>query len=150
MDRITRAVCSSKYSLHDLSRCQGEGVENIARFNMPLELGMAMAQRLMSKELGWAHDWLLLVPRGHSYLRFLSDVAGFDPKTHDGTVADMVPKVMSWLATRPDAVKTPTPREVLAAFPRFQAGKRRLAEEWGGDTPWADIVIAALETVPDI
>jgi hypothetical protein len=35
--RILRTLSNSKYSIHDLSRFTGEGVENIARFNMPLE-----------------------------------------------------------------------------------------------------------------
>lgn len=42
MKRIESAVLSSKYSIHDLSRCKGEGDENLARFNMPLERGIAM------------------------------------------------------------------------------------------------------------
>lgn len=37
MDRIANAVFSSRYSIHDLSRCRGEGDELLARFNMPLE-----------------------------------------------------------------------------------------------------------------
>ena len=82
--RITRAVFSSRYSIHDLSRCTGEGDENFARFNMPLELGMAMARRFMDKTD--EHDWLVLVPQGHAYLRFMSDLAAYDPATHDGSV----------------------------------------------------------------
>ena len=40
--RIAIGLLESKYSIHDLSRFQGEGAENLARFNMPLELGMAL------------------------------------------------------------------------------------------------------------
>jgi hypothetical protein len=50
---------------------------------MPLELGIAMARRFMdpSRE----HDWLALVPRGHSYLMFISDLAAYDPgRRHSG------------------------------------------------------------------
>src|SRR5579864_1663311 len=43
MTRILAALFSSQYSLHDLSRCRGEGSDSFARFNMPLELGMAIA-----------------------------------------------------------------------------------------------------------
>ena len=39
MERIAKAIFSSKYSFHDLSRCKGEGSEQLARFNMPLEPG---------------------------------------------------------------------------------------------------------------
>src|SRR5688572_17238718 len=48
MERIVRAIFSSYYSIHDLSRCRGEGDERLARFNMPLELGIAMAHRFQT------------------------------------------------------------------------------------------------------
>jgi len=105
MERIVRAIFSSKYSIHDLSRCQGEGSEQLARFNMPLELGIAMARRYMPTRESFTHDWLLLVPEGHQYLKFVSDLAGFDPLRYTGTAESAVPKVMLWLATRPDAAR---------------------------------------------
>ncbi len=148
MARITRAMFSSKYSIHDLSRCKGEGSEQLARFNMPLELGIAIARRYTEIDEAQKHDWLLLVPQGHQYGKFISDLAGFDPKTHDGTVKVMVPRVMSWLRTRPDAVDTPDPPEVLAALPNFAQAKAALAQTWNDDIPWADILLAAKEHVP--
>jgi hypothetical protein len=149
MDRIINAIMSSKYSIHDLSRCRGEGEERFARFNMPLELGVAMARRFISTPAGHEHDWLILVPEGHQYIRFLSDLAGYDPRRHNGTVESIVPTVVSWLLTRPDAVVARTPRTVLGALPAFNAEKARLMEEWGPEIPWADIVLAALKTVPN-
>jgi len=149
MDRIINAIMSSKYSIHDLSRCRGEGEERFARFNMPLELGVAMARRFISTPAGHEHDWLILVPEGHQYIRFLSDLAGYDPRRHNGTVESIVPAVVSWLLTRPDAVVARTPRTVLGALPAFNAEKARLMEEWGPEIPWADIVLAALKTVPN-
>ena len=145
MERITQAIFSSKYSIHDLSRCRGEGSELLARFNMPLELGIAMARRFMTTAKSKRHDWLLLVPEGHVYLKVVSDLAGFDPMRYDGGTESVIPKVISWLATRPDAVQTPTPKAVLAELTRFQAEKERLHKEWQGDVPWADLVLAALE-----
>lgn len=61
MTRITRALFGCRYSIHDLSRCKGDGNENLARFNMPPELGMAMALRNLDGE---KHDCLALVPGG--------------------------------------------------------------------------------------
>jgi hypothetical protein len=145
MQRIVDAIFSSKYSIHDLSRCRGEGSEMLARFNMPLELGIAMARRYMRARQSHRHDWLLLVPEGHGYLKFASDLAGFDPNRYDGQPESAVPKVMSWLATRPEAVQTPTSRAVLAELPRFQEEKSRLRKEWGESIPWADLLLAATE-----
>jgi len=150
MERIARAVFSSKYSIHDLSRCKGEGDENLARFNMPLELGIAMGRRLSKQRKSDRHDWLLLVREGHQYAKFVSDLSGYDPKRHNGTVEALVPMVMAWLATRPDAIAVPTPRRVLAALPRFREKKAKLIAEWGKDVPWADLVLAARKVVPTL
>jgi len=155
MDRITQAIFASKYSIHDLCRCKGEGDANLARFNMPLELGASMAQRY-DPNGATHHDWLLLVPRGSEYVRFISDLAGFDPKQHDGRLETLLPAVMSWLATRPDAVLVPTPREVLAAIPDFRVARKELDSAWGGDAPWNDVLLACADValahklIPDI
>src|SRR4051812_38488290 len=63
VERILGALAECRYSIHDLSRYQGEGDLNLARFNMPLELGMAMQLRGL-RPAGDAHDWLVLVPEG--------------------------------------------------------------------------------------
>lgn len=150
MERIAQAVFSSKYSIHDLSRCKGEGDENLARFNMPLELGIAMGLRLAAKREHDRHDWLLLVREGHQYAKFVSDLAGYDPKKHDGRAETLVPMVMVWLATRPEAIVVPTPRRVLAALPQFQKEKAKLIAEWGNEVPWADLILAARKVVPPV
>jgi hypothetical protein len=142
--RILRAVGASKYSIHDLSRCKGEGDANMARFNMPLELGIAMAYRHLSRRGTGRHDWLVLVPLGHQYQTFMSDMAGFDPHAHDGSVSGIVTTVMSWLATRPDTITTPNPRQVLSVLPEFDAAMRALRDTWGPIPPWADIVLAGM------
>jgi hypothetical protein len=155
MSRIVKAMEGSKYSIHDLSRCQGEGDSNLARFNMPLELGMAMTQSSQARKSA-THDWLVLVPNGHPYKKYISDLAGYDPTEYDGTYATVIPAVMSWLATRPDAVETPTPQSVLGAMPAFRAARESLCADWCGQEPWADVLVkgmsiaAAASLIPSI
>jgi hypothetical protein len=144
MERIVHALRASKYSIHDLSRCQGEGGANLARFNMPLELGIAMAEGVGRRGSKHRHDWLLLVPHDHPYRQFISDLAGYDPTEHDGTPGGIVPAVMSWLATRPDAVQCPTPREVLESLADFYTAAKALGDRWHGQAPWADLVLEAI------
>lgn len=150
MERITEAIFSSNYSIHDLSRCHGEGDQHLARFNMPLELGIAMARRYGHKSKKPRHDWLVLVPDGHMYLKFVSDLAGYDPVKYDGTEKAIVAKVMTWLATRPDAVRTPNTMQVLEALPAFHDEKKQLKDKWGTDPPWSDVVLAARAKVPNL
>jgi hypothetical protein len=56
---------------------------------------------------------------------------------------------MAWLATREDVVYAPTPNEVLAALPAFEQRRQQLTAEWRGEAPWADLIIAARECVPE-
>jgi hypothetical protein len=150
MERIIRAIFSSKYSIHDLSRCKGEGDEGLARFNIPLELGIAMARRYQMRSKRDRHDWLLLVPDGHVYAKVVSDLSGYDPLKYDGSVAAIVQRVVLWLATRPETVFAPTPKDVLAALPAFQAALQQLKEHWGSEPPWTHIVEAAGKAVPKL
>lgn len=145
IDRIASALRGSKYSIHDLSRCRGEGDVNLARFNMPLELGIAMGERLAQNGDGGAHDWLVLVPEGHEYQRFVSDLSGFDPSTHSGTPESIITEVMAWLATRPDAVQCPTPANVETALPRFRQRLEGLRASWNGRAPWPDTLHEIIE-----
>src|SRR5450432_1007128 len=71
VDRISRALFSSRYSIHDLTRCTGEGPENLARLNMPLELGMAMASRILASG-DTAHEWLVMIAAGTTHEKFIS------------------------------------------------------------------------------
>ncbi len=75
IDRIAKGLRESKYSIHDLSRFQSEGPDNLPRFNMPLELGMALSLRYLGKSSGTPHNWVALVPSGFVHQEFISDLA---------------------------------------------------------------------------
>jgi hypothetical protein len=145
MQRIADAMYASKYSIHDLSRCKGEGNENLARFNMPLELGISLAMKFSATRDGAPHDWLLLVPRGHAYKNFVSDLAGYDPEEYASSASsvkdDVVAAVMSWLTTRPDAVGVEvSPDDVFPLLPIFEAERANLDHQWRNRTPWPQLV----------
>ena len=150
MDRIVRSLFESRYSIHDLSRNKGEGEEGFARFNMALELGMAVSRRYMTRDSEQQHDWLLLVPTGHHYHRFLSDLSGFDPARYDGTVETLVSNVMSWLVRRPSSLSSSYPRQVLGALPRFRRRRQRLGLRWAGEVPWEYVVELAEEVAAEL
>jgi hypothetical protein len=148
MDRIVRTLFESQYSIHDLSRSRGEGEEGFARFNMPLELGIAMARRYMTRDAKQPHDWLVLIPAGHHHHRFISDLSGFDPAHHDGTDETLVPRVMFWLTSRLNAIPSPDPWQVLEALPKFRFRRKELGIRWAGEVPWRRVLDAAEEMAP--
>lgn len=143
IERIFEGLAGAKYSLHDLCRCHGEGADSLARFNMPLELGIAMALNLQSA--GEGHDWAVLVPEGHSHGRFISDLAGHDLLRYDGRPESAIPRVMRWLTSRPDArPNAATPEDVIAALPGFQDRRRKLNDAWHGELPWGRLLEGAI------
>lgn len=148
--RILRMISQCKYSIHDLSRSTGEGDDNLARFNMPLELGMSAAfrfEREASKRE--PHLWLALVPEGFAYQRFISDLAGFDPARHDSSVKSVIREVSAWLKTL-DEVLPPVPSalKIFENFPAFREQLANLRTEALNKDTWSDVLSAASQTVP--
>jgi len=147
--RILQTLADSKYSIHDLSRFSGEGEDNIARFNMPLELGMAAALRFERVGTGRPHNWLVLVPEGHVYQRFISDLAGFDPGKHTQSPASVIREVSAWLRLQADVIDpAPSALQIHAAFGDFrnQVGNLRTAAL--DKESWPDVLLATHHTVP--
>jgi hypothetical protein len=79
LDRIFRLICQCGSSVHDLSCMSGR--RGLPRFNMPFELGLAVAMSLSDT----GHRWFLFEARPYRLQRTLSDVNGFDPYIHGGT-----------------------------------------------------------------
>src|SRR5215469_11963204 len=42
LEMLVDIISNSRFSVHDFSRYKGEGEKNFARFNMPIEMGMAL------------------------------------------------------------------------------------------------------------
>jgi hypothetical protein len=51
LEMLVTTIKSCHYSAHDLSRCHGESAENLARMNMPIEMGMAMFHALSTAHI---------------------------------------------------------------------------------------------------
>ncbi len=147
--RILASIAASKYSIHDLSRSTGEGEANLARFNMPLELGMAAAFRFERENSDRPHRWLAIVPEGYAYQRFVSDLAGFDPARHDWSVPSIIREVSAWLRTLDDVLDpAPSALRILQNFPAFRDELASLQTEALEKETWADVLLAASKNVP--
>lgn len=84
LKKILDLIRSCQYSIHDLSRVQLDPVvPRTPRFNMPFELGLAVALAAIDPA---PHEWFVFesVPRRVS--KSLSDLGGTDANIHHGTV----------------------------------------------------------------
>src|SRR5712691_1123699 len=76
LDRIIQLIRQCRYSFHDLSRVEIDPTPPATpRFNMPFELGLAVA---LEKTRQVRHEWLVFETRSHRVWKSLSDLAGTD------------------------------------------------------------------------
>jgi hypothetical protein len=88
--RLFEIVRECPFSIHDLSRVQVSraGEFRVPRFNMPFELGLAVAVSLADAAAGRApHQWRTLEAKRFRLAASLSDISGYDGFVHHGTVA---------------------------------------------------------------
>jgi hypothetical protein len=83
LDRIFQLISSCPYSIHDLSRVQLDRASpRTPRFNMPFELGLAVAH----EKSGTQHVWFVFETVERRVLKSLSDLNGSDVYIHRGAV----------------------------------------------------------------
>src|ERR1035437_2983490 len=106
IEMLVGAITNCQYSAHDFSRCTGEGTANLARFNMPVEMGMALFHALQNQRRD--HRCAFFVAAQHDYRRFASDLAGLDPFQYDTDIT-VVAQMYEWLRDTVGAAFIPKP-----------------------------------------
>lgn len=82
LERIIHLLRRCRYSFHDLSRVELDPTPPATpRFNMPFELGLAVA---LEKTQRGQHEWSVFETRPHRVWKSLSDLAGTDEYVHGG------------------------------------------------------------------
>ena len=97
LDRIVELIRSSKYGIHDLSRCKSNAVGEYARLNMPFELGLDHACARFGGDPLNSKSLLILEENRYDYQKGLSDISGWDIQAHEGDYIKAVRIVSTWL-----------------------------------------------------
>jgi hypothetical protein len=83
LERILKLIQECAYSIHDLSRVQLDAkAPRVPRFNMPFELGLAVAHNVRNRQ----ETWYICETVPHRVGKSLSDLNGTDVRIHGGTV----------------------------------------------------------------
>ena len=145
LDKIKGLIEASKYSIHDLSRCQARKVGEIFRLNMPFELGIDWGCR---QYFGHGRDtkrFLILEEKPYRIKAALSDISGCDIETHDGRYDKAMTKVRNWLRQE-TGVAAEGPAKLNTDYATFQGwdyGRKLVAgysEEDIGGTPTFELL----------
>ena len=152
LDKIKELIKSSRYSIHDLSRCQSREVGERFRLNMPLELGIDYGCKEYCGDGREAKKILILEEKRYRYQETISDISGCDIEAHAGDYQNAVRKVRNWLVHEAHANRIGT-RRILNAYADFQEWyyERQLAagfdEEDIKDYPTAELLSAMEEWI---
>jgi hypothetical protein len=143
LDRIFTLIQSCRYSVHDISRIQIDpGPPRAPRFNMPFELGMAVAWARLNPAL---HSWVGCDEVLHRPARSISDLAGTDFHFHHGRVSGVLAALCNAFVSRTERPTVPRMqivyRRLRRAIPdlRLNAGANSLFEA----RVFTDLVVAA-------
>ena len=117
--RIMEIIEECKYSIHDLSRTEVDGVSGLPRFNMPLELGIDLGCRRFGRSHQREKICLVLDIEQHRYQQFISDISGQDIYAHGGSEQRLIEIIRNWLRQELDPRTTIIPGGLMI-FHRYQ------------------------------
>lgn len=116
--KIVRLIKESRFSIHDISRIELDA--GLPRFNMPIELGIAIGARHFGERGIGDHQMLVLDSERYRYQRVASDLAGIDIHAHADRIEGVIAGVRDFLATHDDR-SLPGTAAVQSALSDFEA-----------------------------
>lgn len=140
LDRIINLIEESDFSIHDLSRI--ETTSGIPRFNMPLELGLALYRSHITRG---RHRIFVFEKEPYRVQQSTSDVSGIDAQIHNGKPKGVMAGLRN-LFCQTDETTVPemleSYRAVKLKLPelRRNAGRKSLFEA----SVFQDLIVAAL------
>lgn len=139
LDRIFDLIKGCRYSFHDLSRVELD-VRRPAtpRFNMPFELGLAVA---WDKLNAGQHVWFVLEAKSRRVHKSLSDLGGTDAYIHGGKPQGVFRELGNALVR---TEHQPTVRQMTAIYKRLVKVLPEIRRRAGAQSPFEARVFADL------
>jgi hypothetical protein len=141
LETIINLIEHSDVSVHDLSRI--EASRGVPRFNMPVELGLALYRSHVVKG---KHGVFIFESMRYRAQRSTSDVNGIDPQIHGGTPKGLMAGLRNIFRQAGDVTTVP---EMLASYRAVKRYLPELRRNAGGRSlfeagVFRDITVAAL------
>lgn len=142
LERILQLIEECAYSIHDLSRVQLDPrAPRVPRFNMPFELGLAVAQ-----DAGHRRDtWYVCETIPHRISKSLSDLDGTDVRIHRGTVRGIFGALCDIFVRK---TRQPSVQEMYQIYLVLRRNLPKIVRQAGATDPYGarvfqDLVLAA-------
>jgi hypothetical protein len=142
LDRIFEILSECSYSIHDLSRVQLDRTRPVtSRFNMPFELGLAVAH----ERSGQNHVWFVFEQVQRRILKSLSDLNGTDVYIHEGRIDGVFRELCNALSR---VERQPTLRRMRMIYREIREAVPAVLRRTGSKTlfearPFRDLCVIA-------
>lgn len=127
LDKLVALIRESPSSIHDLSRI-ALGKNDLPRFNMPFELGLAMGAKRFGTPNRRRDRIKIMVEQPYRLPAYLSDLGGNDPTAHHGEAAAVIRIVRNHLHRAPRGGILAGPTKLTRDFARFRSELPAIAE----------------------
>ena len=121
INKIMNIIDQCKYSIHDISKADLDVNTGLARFNMPLELGLYLgAQRYsVAPHYNKEKKTLVLDSEQYRYRNFISDLSGQDIVGHNNSFEPIITGVRNFLLTNSKRKTIPSGNFIISRFNEF-------------------------------
>ena len=133
IEKLYRIIEQCRFGIHDISRTELDGQNNLPRFNMPLELGLFLGAKRFGDETQRKKRAIVMDIEPYRFGKFISDLAGMDITPHGGNIRKMVECTRSWLMTVSRARGIPPTNQLLESHDGFMDGLPEIAQRAGLD-----------------
>lgn len=100
LEKLCKIIGECQFAVHDLSRTQLDSINRLPRFNMPLELGIFLGARRFGGKPHSNKSCIILDTESFRFQKFISDIAGQDPRAHSNDPQKAASAVRNWLLTQ--------------------------------------------------
>lgn len=97
IDGIQKLISQAKYSVHDLSRMESTKKNELARFNMPFELGIDIGCKRFGNSQMNEKCLLIFDKIKYRYQKAISDLSGNDIEIHNNNPEVALRKLRNWI-----------------------------------------------------
>ncbi|RLA58378.1 MAG: hypothetical protein DRR04_11085 [Gammaproteobacteria bacterium] len=118
-DKIQKIISECKFGVHDISRTELDGHNDLPRFNMPLELGVFLGAKRFGASNQKHKNCLILDREQYRYQQFISDISGQDIRSHNGEANTAIGLIRSWLNDASGRRTIPGGRDIARRYKAF-------------------------------
>lgn len=129
LEKIVGLISTSKFSIHDLSRCRALNAGDHQRMNMPFELGIDYGVRRSGGAQSASKRFLIFEGSQYELKRALSDLAGQDVEFHKNDFETVIKKVRDFFRVEAN-VPAPGTAKLVSDYVTFQGWmiEKKIAE----------------------